>query len=491
MTQLESGHPARQSTGVSPGDQKVAPQRDHRAAARTRGDRAGRPITAGELSGRHPIPMFRSCAPFSILLPMQSDTRKPTRLRRWLGSLGPGLITGAADDDPSGIATYSIAGAQMGTSLLWTAVLTWPLMAAVQMMCARIGMCSGYGLARALRTRFPTWIVALASLALLAANIVNIGADLSGMADAAQMLTGINSHFYTIFFGVAISAATVWLRYSQIANTLKWLALFLFAYVLTAITIRPDWSSILHDTFVPALPRTRDGWAMLVAILGTTISPYLFFWQASQEVEEEKNIGRHDTISRRGATNLEIVTRRLDVGVGTFFSNIVMFFIIVTTAFTLHRHGITHIESSREAAEALEPLAGRGCFLLYTAGVIGVGLLAIPTLSGSAAYALAETFGWKQGLDEKLETARAFYAVVLLSTAVAIALDFTNVNPVKALYWSAIINGLLAPFLLLGILIVSADPYVTNNQPSSIASRIVVGFTMVAMFAAGIAMFVL
>ncbi|MGZ7078901.1 MAG: NRAMP family divalent metal transporter [Thermoanaerobaculia bacterium] len=419
------------------------------------------------------------------------DKQKTGRVRRWLGSLGPGLITGAADDDPSGIATYSITGAQLGTTLLWTALITWPLMAAVQMMCARIGMCSGYGLARALRSRFPTWVVALASLALLAANIVNIGADLSGMADAAQMLTGFNSHVIVIFFGVAISAATVWLRYAQIANALKWLALFLFAYVLTAITIRPDWSAILRDTFIPTLPRTRDDWAMLVAILGTTISPYLFFWQASQEVEEEKHIGRLDTISRRGATDRELFTRRLDVLVGTFFSNLVMFFIIVTTAFTLHRHGITHIESSRQAAQALEPLAGHGCFLLYTAGVIGTGLLAIPTLAGSAAYALAETFGWKQGLDEKLETARAFYAVVLLSIAVAIALDFANVNPVQSLYWSAILNGLLAPFLLLGILIISADPYITNNQPSSRASRIVVGFTTIAMFAAGIAMFVL
>ncbi|MGZ7039490.1 MAG: NRAMP family divalent metal transporter, partial [Thermoanaerobaculia bacterium] len=263
------------------------------------------------------------------------DKQKTGRARRWLGALGPGLITGAADDDPSGIATYSITGAQLGTTLLWTALITWPLMAAVQMMCARIGMCSGYGLARALRSRFPTWVVALASLALLAANIVNIGADLSGMADAAQMLTGFNSHVIVIFFGVAISAATVWLRYAQIANALKWLALFLFAYVLTAITIRPDWSAILRDTFIPTLPRTRDDWAMLVAILGTTISPYLFFWQASQDVEEEKHIGRLDTISRRGATDRELFTRRLDVLVGTFFSNLVMFFIIVTTAFTL------------------------------------------------------------------------------------------------------------------------------------------------------------
>jgi Mn2+/Fe2+ NRAMP family transporter len=228
-----------------------------------------------------------------------------------------------------------------------------------------------------------------------------------------------------------------------------------------------------------------------VAILGTTISPYLFFWQASQEVEEEKSLGRLDTVSRRGATDLEIFTRRLDVGVGTFFSNIVMFFIIVTTAFTLHEHGITRIETSRQAAEALRPLAGQGCFLLYTVGVIGVGLLAIPTLSGSAAYALAETFGWKQGLDEKLERAHAFYAVVLLSTAVAIALDFAKVNPVQALYWTAVINGLLAPFLLVGIWMVSGDLEIMHRQPSSRLTRIVVAITALFMFGAGAAMFVL
>jgi Mn2+/Fe2+ NRAMP family transporter len=411
-------------------------------------------------------------------------------LRKFLSVLGPGLITGAADDDPSGIATYSIAGAQLGTALAWTAFITWPLMAAVQMMCARIGMVSGYGLAEALRKKFPRPVVAAAALALLAANIINIGADLSGMADAAEMVTGVNSHFYVLVFGIGISAATVWLRYSQIANTLKWLALFLFAYIITAFVIHPNWSAVMHDVLTPGLPRGSEAWAMLVAILGTTISPYLFFWQASQEVEEEKNMGRLKTIERIGASTGEIIDRKLDVAVGTFFSNIVMFFIIVTTALTLHRHGITHIETSRQAAEALRPLAGSACFFLYTFGLIGVGLLAIPTLSGSAAYALAETFGWQQGLDEKLQKAKAFYAVVLLSAAVGIGLDFAQVNAVKALYWTAIINGLLAPFLLVGILMVASDKVIMQNQPSSILGRVTVGVTMIAMFGAGIAMFV-
>jgi len=400
-------------------------------------------------------------------------------------------VTGAADDDPSGIATYSIAGAQLGTTLAWTAFITWPLMAAVQMMCARIGMVSGYGLAEALRKKFPRPVVAVAALTLLAANIINIGADLAGMADAAQMLTGLNSHIYVVVFGLGISAATVWLRYAQIANTLKWLALFLFAYILTPFLLRPNWYSVMRDVVMPTLPHGKAAWATLVAILGTTISPYLFFWQASQEVEEEKGMGRLQTVERLGASENEIINRKLDVGVGTFFSNLVMFFIIVTTALTLHQHGITNIETSRQVAEALRPLAGQGCFLLYTVGIIGVGLLAIPTLSGSAAYALAETFGWEQGLDEKLERARAFYAVVLLSTAVGIGLDFSKVNPVKALYWTAIINGLLAPFLLVGILLVASDRVIMQNQPSSLLGRLTVGITTLAMFGAGVAMFVL
>ena len=417
--------------------------------------------------------------------------KRENALWRFWKSLGPGLITGAADDDPSGIATYSIAGAQLGTALLWTAFLTWPLMAAVQMMCARIGMVSGYGLARALRQKFPPWVVAIAALALLFANIFNIGADLAGMADAAQMLTGRNSHMYVILFGVGISAATVWLRYTSIANTLKWLALFLFAYVLTAFLVHPNWGHVIRDSFVPSIPHGKEGWGTVVAIFGTTISPYLFFWQASQEVEEEKSIGRLTTISRRGASDVELNTRRLDVGVGTFISNVVMFFIIVTTAYTLHSHGITNIESSKQAAEALQPLAGAGCFLLYTIGVIGVGLLAIPTLSASAAYALAETFGWHQGLDEKLEKARAFYAVVLLSTAAGIAFDFMNVNPIRTLFWSGIINGVLAPFLLVGILMVSRDPIIMHSQPSSKMSQVTVAATAIVMFVAAIALFVL
>jgi Mn2+/Fe2+ NRAMP family transporter len=400
------------------------------------------------------------------------------------------VITGAADDDPSGIATYSVAGALLGSSMLWTALLTWPLMAAVQMMCARIGMVRGEGLAAALKEKLPRPLLVTFTLALLVANIINIAADLAGMADAAQMLSGINSHIYVILFGIAIAVAMVKLEYHQIASVLKWLALVLFAYVITAIHIGPNWGEVLRTAFIPTLPQGKAGWGMLVAILGTTISPYLFYWQASEEVEEEKAEGELTVDSRQGATSREIADRKLDVGIGTFFSNLVMFFIILTTALTLHKHGITKIETSRQAAEALRPLAGRFAAALFTVGIIGVGFLAIPTLAGSAAYAFAETFGWRQGLNRKLASARPFYFVVVVSTLAGIALDFVGVNAVKALYWSAVINGLLAPLLLVAILFVAVDRKLMGGQPSSRLGVVAVSVTALLMAGAAIGMFI-
>jgi NRAMP (natural resistance-associated macrophage protein)-like metal ion transporter len=411
-------------------------------------------------------------------------------LRLLLKSLGPGVITGAADDDPSGIATYSVAGAQLGTKLLWTALLTWPLMATVQMMCARIGMVTGQGLAANFKQRFPGWLLRVFIVALLLANTINIAADLAGMADAAEMLTGVTPHLFVVVFAILISWATVRLRYHQIASVLKWLVLVLFAYPITAFVVGADWGRVLRDTLVPSIPRTRGEWSTLVAILGTTISPYLFFWQASEEVEEEKAAGLNTLASRKGAPVNELQLRRMDVGVGTFFSNVVMFFIILTTAVTLNRHGITHIETSRQAAEALRPLAGKFAAALFTVGIVGVGFLAIPTLAGSAAYAFAETLGWRQGLDKKLKQARAFYALILLSTVAGVGLDFVGINPVKALYWTAVINGLLAPFLLVGILVVASDKKLMQGQPSSRLGWTVVAVTTLVMFAAGVAMFV-
>ena len=418
-------------------------------------------------------------------------TLRPARwIQSLLKSIGPGVITGAADDDPSGIATYSIAGAQLGTKLLWTAFLTWPLMAAVQMMCARIGKVTGKGLAGNFSQRFPRWLLLVFVIALLGANTINIAADLAGMADAAAMVTGINSHWFVVAFALLISWATVRLQYHQIANVLKWLVLVLFAYPITAFIVGADWGQVLRDTLVPSMPHSRNEWATLVAILGTTISPYLFFWQASEEVEEEKSAGQSTLALRRGATSEELGLRNIDVGVGAFFSNMVMFFIILTTAITLNRHHITNIETSRQAAEALRPLAGNFAATLFTWGIVGVGFLAIPTLAGSTAYAFAETLGWRQGLSKKLKQARWFYALILGSTGMGVALDFIGINPVKALYWTAVINGLLAPFLLVAILIVATDKKLMQNQPSSRLGWIVVAITTIAMFAAGIAMFI-
>ena len=419
-----------------------------------------------------------------------ADASTPNRLREFWRSIGPGVITGAADDDPSGIATYSVAGAQLGTALLWTSILTWPLMAAVEAMCARIGMVTGRGLASTFHTKFPRPVLAVVAGALFFANTINIGADLVGMADAMQLLTAVSSHLWVVAFAAFITWATIRLRYIALAHVLRWLALFLFAYVVTAFYLRPDWSAVLHNSVIPAVPHTKAAWTTLVAILGTTISPYLFFWQASQEVEEEKAIGRHTLVERRGATPAEILDRKIDIGIGTFFSNAVMFFIILTTALTLNAHGITSPETSKEVALALRPLAGRFAALLYTIGLVGTGILAIPTLAGSAAYAFAETFGWRQGIDERFRGAKRFYVVLALAILAGMAMDVARINAVKALYWSAVLNGVLAPFLLLGILLVASDHRLMLNQPSSLLGRVTVGITTVAMFGAAIRMIV-
>ncbi len=422
----------------------------------------------------------------------QKSAQHPLKswFKRVTHALGPGVTTGAADDDPSGVATYSIVGAQYGTSFLWSALVTWPMMGCVQMICARVGMVTGMGLAGALRQKFPRWIVAIIAFALLIANVINIASDLGGMADAAQMLGAGRSSIWVWVFGLGICASMVRLRYHQIANVLKWLAIALFAYVITAFLVHPHWTQVLHDTIFPTWPSGTGGWGALVAILGTTISPYLFFWQAGQEVEEERAKGRRLVIHRHGATSQEIQDRRIDVGVGTFFSNLVMFFIILTTALTLHAHGITSIATTREAAEALRPLAGDYAYFLYTIGIVGTGLLAIPTLAGSAAYAFAETFDWIYGFDEKFNDAVSFYVVFIVATIGGSVLDGLRIDPMKALYWSAIVNGVLAPFLLVALLLVSNDKKIMRGHPSSHVSRAVVVLTTIAMFGAAIGMFI-
>jgi NRAMP (natural resistance-associated macrophage protein)-like metal ion transporter len=416
---------------------------------------------------------------------------KKNPIKRFFSLLGPGLTTGAADNDPSGIATYSIVGAQLGTSLLWTAFVTMPLMGFVQFMCARIGMVTGRGLAGALRQVCPRWLLVIAAAGLLGANIITIGADLAGMSDTGQMLTGINSHILTIIFGAGIAFAIVKFRYNQIAFVLKWLTLALLAYVITAFIVKPHWRSILHDTFIPAWPHARKEWQSLVAVLGTTISPYMFFWQASQEVEEEKAKGRRLLALREGASKRETTDRAIDVGVGAFFSNLVMYFILLTAALTLHPHHVTNIESSRQVAQALEPLAGPFAAILYTIGLIGAGFLVIPILAGSSAYAFAETFAWKEGLDMPVTSARYFYALIGVSTLLGIAMVFVKINPIKALFGASVINGILAPFLLVGVLVIASNRTLMKRQPSPWLGRVLVGLTAVIMFIAAAAMFFL
>ena len=423
---------------------------------------------------------------------MQADRHRPAggRFSRFFAVLGPGLISGAADDDPSSIGTYSVVGAQFGTAVLWTAFISWPLIAAIQMMCARIGLVTGSGLARALGERFPRPLVATACLGLLVANTITVGADLSAMADASEMLTGLNSHYYVIFFGVIIALGTIFLRYRRIANLLKWFALSLLTYMLTTFVIHPNWNFVLHETFLPTWPTGHGAWAGLVAILGATISPYLFFWQASQELEEKRALAPVMHSEEQGAKTKRIRARKLDVAVGTLFSNLAMYFIILTTALTLHRNGITDIDTSRDAAAVLMPLAGAFAGTLFTVGIVGVGLVAIPTLITSAAYALAETFRWKDGLKEKFKAARPFYGVIILSSVIGIALDFADVSPMRALFGAAVVNGLLDPFLLAGILIVASDRKIMRQQPSSLLARLAVGVTALAMLGAAVGMFV-
>ena len=368
--------------------------------------------------------------------------------------------------------------------------MTWPLMAVVQMTCARVGMVTGEGLGTALRKKLSRPVLSAAATALFLANTINIAADLAGMADAASLLVGLPRFLFVVLFAVVITWATVRLRYEQISRVLKWLAVALFAYVVVALRVVSDWGPVLKDAVLPRLPRGSEAWSTLVAILGTTISPYLFFWQASLEVEEEKAAGQTRVEERRGTTPVEVTRRWLDVGVGTFFSNFVMFFVIVTTAFTLNRHGVTHPRSSLEIARALEPLAGRFAELLYAVGLIGVGLLAIPTLSGSAAYAFAETFGWRQGLDRGFRGARSFYLVVIGSTALAVAADLAKVSAVAAMYWSAVINGLLAPLLLASIYAVATDRKIMRGEPISPTTRLLLAATCALMLVAAVGMFV-
>jgi NRAMP (natural resistance-associated macrophage protein)-like metal ion transporter len=378
------------------------------------------------------------------------------RFRRFFSNLGPGLITGAADDDPSGIATYSVTGAAFGYSLLWTAIFSFPLMAAVQIMCARLGMVTGLGLAGVIRVRYPRWILWGACALLLVANIVNIAADLGGMADVMQLLTGVRSLVWTPLYALLLVGLLFWTSYRVIARIFKWLTLALFAYIAAAFFAHPNWPAVVRATLIPHVQWTGAYWATLVGILGTTISPYLFFWQAAQEVEEDIAAGKATVASREGASHRELRRLRNDVLTGMFFSNLVMYFIILTAAATLHAHGNTSISTARQAAEALRPLAGAGAYWLFSLGLLGAGMLGVPVLAGSCAYAIAEAADWVGSLEVHPPLAHGFYSVIAVAMALGLGLDYAGLNAVKMLFWSAVLNGALAPPLLVLVVLLTS-----------------------------------
>jgi NRAMP (natural resistance-associated macrophage protein)-like metal ion transporter len=413
-------------------------------------------------------------------------------LKGLLGNVGPGFITGAADDDPSGIATYSQTGAIFGYGQLWLVWFICPFMIIIQQMCSRIGMVTGKGLAGVIREHYSKRILYVTVSLLVIANTINIGADLGAMASSAQMLLGLPAIFWNVLITGFVIALEVFVSYRAYSRILKYLALTLFSYVLVALVVRLDWGMVFHATLIPHLEFSADYLLNIVAILGTTISPYLFFWQASQEVEEEivngqisdMGIGK-PRVTRRGVAEMDG-----DTVVGMFFSQIIMFFIIVTTAATLHAGGITTIQTASQAAEALRPLAGDLAYLLFAAGIIGTGLLAIPVLAGASAYAVAETAGLKEGLGKKLGRAPGFYAVIGASTLIGMSLDWFGINPIMALYYAAVLNGLAAPPLMALVIMIANRKDIMGRYVNSKASNVLGWVIVLIMTLAGVALIV-
>jgi NRAMP (natural resistance-associated macrophage protein)-like metal ion transporter len=404
-------------------------------------------------------------------------------------NLGPGLITGAADDDPSGVSTYSVAGASFGYLPLWTAILSFPLMTAVQLMCARLGMVTGLGLAGVIRRRYSPVVLWAACGLLVVANIINIAADLGGMAAATRLVTGAPAALTVPAYGIAIVVLLMWWSYRAIARVFKWLTLVLLAYVVTAFVARVDWRLALLATVVPHVEWSRAFFSVLVAILGTTISPYLFFWQAAQEVEEERAMGR-DFAHRQGATSAELGSARTDVLTGMFASNAIMYFIILTTAATLHASGRTNITTAQQAAEALRPVAGAGAYWLFTLGLIGTGMLAVPVLAGSCAYAIAEAAAWRGSLDRRPWQAGRFYLVLTTSVILGIAITYVGLDAIKLLFTTAVINGVLAPPLILVVLLLTSDRTVMGDATNSRALSVLGWIAFVVMVVAALGLFV-
>ena len=424
--------------------------------------------------------------PFDI-----NPSDKPdSEVQSWLQKLGPGLITGAADDDPSGIATYSQAGAQFGFNMLWTIVITYPLMVAIQVISARLGRVSGHGLATNIRRHYPAWLLYSCVLLLLIANTINIAADLTAMGAAVNLIVGGPIRVYTIGLGLLSVLLQVFVPYRSYVHVLKWLTLALFAYVATVFVVEIPWKTVLLRTIVPHLSWKNDYVTTIVAVLGTTISPYLFFWQASQEVEEMRaETGQKALKNAPGQGPASLKRIRMDTWIGMGFSNLVAFFIILTTAATLNVHGVTNIETSAQAALALRPIAGEFAFLLFSIGIVGTGLLALPVLAGSAAYAMAGTFKWRNSLALKPQLAKRFYGIIVLSTVVGFAIGFTPIDPIKALYWSAVINGVVSVPIMGLIMIMAVNPKIMGKFVISSRLRVSGWAATAVMAAAGLTMF--
>jgi Mn2+/Fe2+ NRAMP family transporter len=444
------GDRARGVIGCRCGSRAVVPRTG--TALDADGNRRTRVVARGSVAGL-------SIAPKPALSPLKRRPFK-SRMPAFLRHVGPGVVTGAADDDPSGIATYTQAGAQFGTGVLWTVFLTLPFMIAIQLVSARIGRQSGRGIAANLKRHTPAaFLFGIVGL-LLVANTINIAADIAAMGEALNLVVGGGAHFHAVGFGVVTLLLQIFVPYRRLAPILKWLTLSLFVYVATAFTVRISWTAIAHDLVVPQLQSDPAFWTMIVAVFGTTISPYLFFWQASQEVEELRLRGRQSRVDSPEATRRAVRRMRLDTIIGMVFSNGIAFFVMLTGAVVLHAGGISDVRSAADAAQALRPLAGDLAFGLFAAGIVATGLLAVPVLASSAAYAVAEAFGWTDGLEHPWSEAKGFYSIIAVATLVGTALDFSPIDPMKALYWSAVINGVVAVPIMVAMMLLSGKPEV-------------------------------
>lgn len=415
---------------------------------------------------------------------MTKYTKFSARIKKFLGILGPGLVTGASDDDPSGIATYSQAGAQFGLTTLWLALFTFPLMAAMQGMCARIGLVTSQGLTVTIKNHYPKPLLYTMLLFSFPAITLNIGADIQGMGAVANMIfPSIPVSVFCVSFTAILMFIIIKYPYQKIAKILKWLCLSLMLYVVVPFMIKQDWALVAKNTFIPTIHFNKEFFSIVVAILGTTISPYLFFWQATMEAEDMAHIKKRIVVNKHILGDM-----KTDVNIGMFLSNLVMFFIILTTGSVLYNAGIRQIDTVDQAAKALEPLTGKLTYLIFAIGVLGTGLLAIPVLAGSQSYMLAETFGWKAGLDKKFPKAKAFYISIIVSLIVGLALNFIGVSPIKALLFTAIAYGLTAPILIAIILHIGNNKEIMKANTNSKISNILGFITLSVMTVAAIAL---